>query len=122
MARSAVPALQLNADAGVNVAAGANGSVTIDQPNGHTVTGIKRFSRVILEINASAGTTATVKAGAFPPAETGLGDLVVTFSTTLPTVIGPFTSARFAQSDGSINVDLAAAAAGTIRAYEIPRA
>jgi hypothetical protein len=122
MARTAVPALQLAADAGVNVAAGAAGSVTMDQPNGHNVTGIKRFSRVVLELNASAGTTATIKAGAFPPAETGDGDLVVTFSTTLPTIIGPLTSARFAQPDGSINVDLAAAAAGTIRVFELARA
>ena len=120
--RTVVPALQLVADAAVDVASGAEGAVDADPTNGHSVTGIHRLARVVLVVNASAGATVTVKAGVFPPAETGQGDLVVTPSATLPTVIGPFTGARFAQPDGSIHVDLDATVAGTISAYEIPRA
>src|SRR5260221_285345 len=94
--------------------------------------------RLVLYVqNTFAGTkTVTVRAGAgiAAPAgfgtgypvqskEQGLGDLVTgnLTASTGTAFIGPFDSARFVQTDGSINVDFAASMTGTIWAVLLPR-
>jgi hypothetical protein len=63
----------------------------------------------------------TIKAGANPPAlNAGQGDLVIAINNTTK-LVGPLTSARFVQKDGSLNVDVEAAATGTIAAIHVPR-
>lgn len=76
---------------------------------------------VLRVVTATATTVLTVKAGANPPSlSAGQGDLAV--SCTVGTrFIGPFTSARFMQADGTMNVNSATAANHTITAFRLPR-
>lgn len=70
---------------------------------------------------ATATTSITVKAGDNPPAlAAGQGDLVVAAAVGTH-LIGPFTSARFAQSDGTLNVNVATPANVTLTALHLPR-
>ena len=76
---------------------------------------------VIKAVVTTATTNVTVKAGDHPPAlSAGQGDLVVA-ATVGTHYIGPFTSARFLQSDGTLNVDVATAANVTLAALRLPR-
>jgi hypothetical protein len=76
------------------------------------------FLRVV---TATATTNVTIKAGAYPPAlSSGQGDL--TFACTTGTAwLGPFTGARFLQSDGTLNVVSGTPANTTITAFRMPR-
>lgn len=61
-----------------------------------------------------------VRAGSNPPAfRSSKGDLTIT-NTTQVSYIGPLEPARYAQSDGSINIDFTAATTGTILALIRP--
>jgi len=74
-------------------------------------------------VNNTAGTTkaVTIDAGVNPPAlRSGEGALSVSIATTATAWIGPLESARFAQADGSINVDFASGFTGTIIAAVLP--
>jgi hypothetical protein len=71
----------------------------------------------------TADKTVTVKAGVSTAASVrgGSGDLAVTISHTAGGGwIGPLDVNRFAQADGSVNVDFSAATSTTITAYMIP--
>ena len=71
----------------------------------------------------SADKTVTVRAGVStaPSTRGGTGDLAVTISHTAGGgIIGPLETNRFAQADGSINVDFSAATSTTIVAYMMP--
>lgn len=71
----------------------------------------------------TADKTVTVRAGVSTAASIrgGSGDLAVTISHTAGGGwIGPLETNRFAQSDGSVNVDFSAATSTTITAYMIP--
>jgi hypothetical protein len=118
MARTAVTVTTLTAnDDTANPAGDA-----VDPTNGHIISGVP-LEELVLEINSTfAGAkTFTVKAGANPPAEmAGQGDITVSLNAVVGRV-GPFTSARFAQADGSLWLDVAAAATGTVKAFHIPR-
>lgn len=71
---------------------------------------------------ATGATTVTVKGGTNPPAlAAGQGDLVLTNLAVGTHLIGPFTSARFIQSDGTMNVNSGTAANTTITALHMPR-
>jgi hypothetical protein len=76
------------------------------------------FLRVV---TATATTNVTIKAGNYPPAlSSGQGDL--TFACTVGTAfLGPFTGARFLQSDGTLNVVSGTPANTTITAFRMPR-
>jgi hypothetical protein len=92
---------------------------------------------VLYVLNTTASTkTVTVRAGAgigapsgfgtgypVPSQEQGLGDLVTgnLTATTGSAFIGPFDTARFIQTDGSINVDFTASMTGTIWAVLLPK-
>jgi hypothetical protein len=81
------------------------------------------YGLIIQVANTFAGTkTVTIRAGVQPPAFRNLlGDLVVSATTTSTWLIGPIEPARFAQADGSINVDFQAGITGTINAFLVPR-
>lgn len=69
----------------------------------------------------TATTDVTVKAGDNPPAlSAGQADLTVPCPVGT-TFLGPFTSARFSQSNGAINVDVETAANVTLTAFRLPR-
>lgn len=118
MARTAVTITKLNENA---VTANPAGNA-LDPTNGHIISGVP-LEELVLEINSTfAGAkNFTVKAGANPPAlAAGQGDLVVALNAVVGR-IGPFTSARFIQADGSLWLDVEAAATGTVKAFHVPR-
>lgn len=119
MARTAVTISKLSANSSITTPAGT----TLDPTNGHVISGA-RFRKLMIRITNTNGTNrvATIKAGAYPPAESaGLGDLAVTVpATTGDVLIGPLESARFAQANGDIYVDLGASIAGIIAAIQFP--
>ena len=110
-----------------------NAGTAIDAANGMTIAlpsnaipASPDAEQLLLYVqNTFAGTkTVIVRAGTSnPPAfRGGLGDLTsgnLTASTGTA-FIGPFDSARFVQSDGSVSVDFAASMTGTIWAVIVP--
>lgn len=124
MARTAVTPTALTKDT-QNAVVLASTGVAIDATNSHSITPPDGYSIDDLELwvyNTTASTkTATVKAGTNPPAtHTSGGDLVASFTdgSTTPTMARiPLSGARFSQSDGTVNVDIAASMTGRIAAY-----
>lgn len=102
----------------------------IDQANGMNLaladTGIpvsKLARQIILRVHntAAAPHNVIIRAGAYPPAfRKDLGDLTVAVTNATTKWVGPLESARFAQSDGSINVDFDASFTGDITAFLVP--
>lgn len=120
MARTAVTVTTLTANTGVTEPAGT----TADPTNDHVVSGVPAEELILRFANTNGSDrVATIKAGDNPPAlEAGLGDLDITVPATSGVRwVGPLTSARFAQDNGDINIDLAASFAGTVTAYRVPR-
>jgi len=109
-----VPNGTLADPAGTVTGAGTNNVTT----NGAGVNVEEIFLRVV---TATGTTNVTIKAGAYPPAlSAGQGDL--TFACTVGTCfLGPFTGARFLQSDGTLNVVSGTPANTTITAFRMPR-
>lgn len=128
MARTAVPVTALTPNAVAAFVAGTTGTA-IDATNSHKISppaNCEIEELLILITNTFAGSkTATVKAGANPPAfETGQGDLSVPLtdgSTTPQTGIAMLQSGRFAQANGDVNIDIAASMTGKIAVFQIPR-
>jgi hypothetical protein len=86
------------------------------------------FSRLYLEVENvdDAVLTVAIGAGVDPPAfQGGVGALSLTIPiTTGVKLIGPFESARFAQSTGNLNVTFTAATgapAANVRVYRLPK-
>lgn len=127
MARTTVPITTLAA----NVATADIAGTSLDATNSHNIplgaNGVIPEEVILRITNTTASTKiATVKAGANPPADAaGQGDIAVSLTdgSSTPTVafVGPLTSARFIQADGSINVDVAASMTGKIACFAIPR-
>ena len=123
MARTAVALTTLTA----NTATADPTPTTADPTNGHVIgSGVRvPLDEVVVRVaNTSGGAkTVTLKAGTNPPAfDAILGD--VTFSvpaTTGVKWVGPLTSARFAQDDGTVRIDLEAGFSGTLTAFRLPR-
>lgn len=118
MARTAVTVTELTANDDTADPAGTN----VDPTNGHVISGVP-LEELVLRIDSTfAGAkTFTIKAGDNPPAlEAGVGDLAVSLNAAVA-FVGPFSSARFAQSDGTLLIDVAASATGTITALHVPR-
>lgn len=123
MARTAVTVTELTPTAALADPAGTNADAT----NDHSISGVP-LEELLVRISCTASSThdATIKAGDNPPAlEAGQGDISATFGdgSTTPVVkwFGPFTSARFAQSDGSLEIDLASGFTGKVTAFHVPR-
>lgn len=95
----------------------------INTTNGANIAG-PIDSRILIRITNTNGTNrvATIKAGADRPAgRATLGDLAITVPATTGDVLVPIETARFLQSDGSINIDFAASMAGVCSAVKIPK-
>ncbi len=120
MARTAVTVTTLDANTATTEPAGT----TADPTNDHVISGVP-CEQLLIRLANTNGTdrVATILAGDNPPADAaGQGDLAITVpATTGVKWVGPLSSARFAQDNGDINIDLAASFAGTVTAYRIPR-
>jgi len=120
MARTAVDVTTLTANTAVTEPAGT----TADPTNDHVVSGVPCEELLLRFANTNGSDrVATILAGDNPPADAaGQGDLAVTVPATSGVRwVGPLTSARFVQSDGTVLIDLAASFAGTVTAYRVPR-
>lgn len=124
MARTAVPYSNLVANG--NLADPAGTAVTSGAGNGGQIPATSTPRSVpeltiIRAVNASGGSgTATVLAGAYPPAiAAGQGNLAVTVANSATQWIGPFESGRFLQADGSLIVETSVAM--TLTAFRVPR-
>lgn len=105
-----------------SIADPAGTAVNAGAGNGHRIPSVQSEELFIRIAATFAGAkNFTVLKGVSPPAlEAGQGDLVVAINNATRW-IGPLTSARFAQVDGSIHVDVESAATGTITAFVVPR-
>lgn len=123
MARTAVSYSNLAANSSLADPAGTN----LDATNSHSIAKAHPERTLLRVTNTAAATKViTVKAGTYPPAlAAGLGDVTYTLAagnvTTQVVWLGPFESGRFLQSDGSLNVDVAAGHTGTITAFLVPK-
>ena len=120
MARTAVTVTTLAA----NTAAAEPAGTTADATNDHVISGVPCEQLLIRLANTNGSDrVATILAGDNPPADAaGVGDLAVTVPATSGVMwVGPLSSARFAQDNGDVHIDLAASFAGTVTAYRIPR-
>jgi len=120
MARTAVTVNTFTPTAGLTDPAGT----TADATNDHVVTGVPLEELVLRFANTNGSDrVATIKAGDNPPAlRAGQGDIAITVPATTGVMwAGPFESGRFAQADGSLEIDLATSFAGTVTAFRIPR-
>lgn len=119
MARTAVPYSALVANSDLADPSGT----ALDATNHHVVNAAEPEKTVLRITNTSgASKVVTVKAGPNPPAVAGgLGNLSVTVANGATRWVGPFESGRFLQTDGTMQVDLAAGHTGAITAFKVPR-
>lgn len=124
MARVALTPVTLTANTVVADPAGT----ALDATDSHVFTASHPTGEYLVRVtNTTASTkTVTLKAGDSPPADAaGQGDLVLSCTagnvTPVTNWIGPFSSARFLQSDGTVNLDVAASMTGTITVFRVPR-
>lgn len=119
MARTDVPLSELSVNSNLADPAGTSGDAT----NNHIISGAAPEEIVIRVVNGdTAAHTATVLAGASPPAlSAGQGDLAQSVGASSTEWLGPFTSARFVQADGSLHLDLDADTSVTVTAFHMPR-
>lgn len=131
MARTNLPITALHFNAGVLQPAGT----TVDQANGMNITAANLETEsipasngsnlLVLQVANTAGSpfNLIVRAGVNPPAmRAALGDLTVAVTNATTQIVGPFEPGRFAQADGSINVDFGVGFTGTINAYLLDKA
>lgn len=96
---------------------------TLDATNHHVIAAPSESELLVLKFKNTTATSKgiTLKAGAGYPL-VGQGDLALTaIAQNAIRWYGPFTSARFMQADGTINIDVDSGATGEITAYVIPR-
>lgn len=124
MARTAVTITDTVANTGISYPAGTSA----DAANDHVVSPSFPIEELLLIVThtASSEKDLTVKAGGNPPADAaGQGDLEIAFAAgndvPVTKIIGPFSSARFIQKDGSLNVDLESGFTGALRAVRLSR-
>lgn len=121
MARDAVTITELSP----NTAATQPAGTAISAANGAVIAGAAgRADDILIRVTNTNGTqrTVTFKAGDNPPAiRKGLGDLAVIVPATTGDKVVVLESARFAQSDGSVEVDFEASMAGIISAVRLPK-
>lgn len=132
MARTNIPTHALTGNGGIAVPT----ATTADQANGMNIvlasetvpTGPGARDLVLLVSNTySTPLNCIIRAGVGggatpgPAFRSGLGDLSVSITNATSAYIGPLESARFAQLDGSVNVDFTTAFTGTITALLVPQ-
>ena len=131
MARTNLPVTPLHFNAGFVQPAGT----TVDQANGMNIaaSGLETESipasnganLLVLQVanTAAAPHNIIIRAGVNPPAmRAALGDLLVSVTNATTFLVGPFEPGRFAQADGSINVDFDVLFTGTINAFLLDKA
>jgi hypothetical protein len=121
MPRTAVTVTTLTAGTAVAESAGTSA----DPTNDHVVTvdfPLEELLLVFKNTNAS-DRVATIVAGDSPPAfSKGQGNLDITVpATTGVRMVTGLESARYLQSDGTLEIDLATSFAGTVHAYRLGR-
>ncbi len=93
----------------------------INPTNGGNITGIGKARNLTVRVTntiTNAGKTVTFKAGANPPSQLApLGDLVLTVPQSGDIMVA-LEHARFAQADGTYNVDYQSGMTGQISAIE----
>jgi len=123
MARTAITPVALSKNAGVAMAT-AESATAVDQANGMIIDGANPEKLLIRVTNtAAAAHGIIIRAGdsLYPAVASGQGDLNVQVAlTTGVDYVGPFDSARFLQSDGSLHIDFEAGFAGKIVAVSLP--
>lgn len=113
MARSVVPVTQIPVNAGTIVATAG----TIDTSNGQVIN-TPSDTMVLWVNNTGPAGTIVFKAGDNPPAlRSLLGDESVNIGGTAQLYL-KFETARFMQSDGTVQIDWGGSPAGSIAAYE----
>jgi hypothetical protein len=120
MARVVVPVVTLS-----RTGAATNAGTTADPTEDHYVTVDFPLEELVLRFTNTNGSdrVATIVAGDSPPAlASGQGNLDITVpATSGDMTVAGLESARFMQSDGTIQIDLAASYAGAVRAFRVPR-
>ena len=122
MARTNVPVTNLTLDAKVD----APSAVAIVHGDGANIPagGDTRKLLLVLTNTTAAEKVMTIKKGAgIQAVRAGVGDLAITFAAGDSTAVVKYVvieSARFAQTDGSINIDFAADTTGFMNAYRLP--
>jgi hypothetical protein len=106
--------------------AATNAGTTADPTEDHVVdlAGVPLEEIVFRFTNPNGSDrVATIVAGDSPPAfSSGQGNLAITVpATSGDMTVAGLESARFMQSDGTIQIDLATSYAGAIRAFRVPR-
>lgn len=115
MATIAVTALTANTNTAAPSQTASGSSNTV------STAGIPLEEVILKAVVTTATTTVTVKAGDYPPAlSQGQGDLALSLAVGTH-YVGPLTSARFLQDDGTLNVDVSTAANVTLAALRLPR-
>ena len=127
MARTNLPLSNFVANGNLANPAGT----TIDQANGMNVTipttaipSGSHINKLVLRVANTAGSNldVIVRKGDDPPSfRASLGDLTVEVAATSGVQwLGPFEIARFAQNDGSLDIDFETGFTGTIIAFMLP--
>lgn len=99
------------------------GTTVLSQTNGHVIAAGGLTTRLCIEIinTSNAGVVATIAAGVNPPAvRAGIGAIAGTVGASGAGAWFIVESSQVAQADGSIWVDTASGATGTIRAWRLP--
>jgi hypothetical protein len=120
MARTAIPYSAFAPNASTADPAGT----AIDVTNGMVIANAVPEETVIRVANTAGATKlVTIGAGDMPPAlAAGQGAITGTVGATTGVLwFGPFEGGRVLQNNGSIEVDFAAATAGTITVFRVPR-
>lgn len=119
MPRDAIPIIA----SAINAATIEGAGVAISPTNGGNIAidGVSDKYLLII-LNSTVGAkNVTLKAGVYPPAfRSGIGDSVIPCAQSTQRQVIPIESARFAQADGSINVDFEAGMTGTAFCYKLP--
>lgn len=131
MARTNIPVTSLKFNAGVLQPAGT----AVDQANGmniaasglevESIPASQGANLLVLQVANTAASpfNLIIRAGVNPPAmRAALGDLTISITNATTQMVGPFEPGRFAQTDGSINVDFGVGFTGTVNAYLLDKA
>ena len=120
MARTNVPVVTLSTSG-----AATNAGTAADPTNGHVITVDFPLEELVLRFTNTNGSdrVATILAGDTPPAlSKGQGNLAITVpATSGDMTVAGLESARYLQSDGTLEIDLGASFAGAVRAFRVPR-
>src|SRR5258708_10487063 len=127
MARTALALTALDPVHGV-----VGGGSAVDVANGMNVViasgalprGPTLWDVVLVFVNSFAGSKSIIVRGGISPVPAfrgTIGDLTVANAgTSAISYVGPFDPSRYAQADGSLNIDFTAATTGTVQALALP--